>query len=152
MPVIGTVVAPNGKQPRVHAVILQGTLAEPTYIGKFELRTSSTEPSEQAVDLARALSSKINQYQLEGAGIRIAGTTPVARRSKASFVRAHCEGALLFVLREALSVPVVTMDPVSAPKAFGMKKAEFEELRDSVASMGGNAEAVVGALAALAAR
>lgn len=152
MTAIGVVVAPNGKQPRVHAVILGGTLAEPTYIDKFELRTSSTEPSEQAVDLARAMSSKITSFKLERAGIRIAGITPVARRNKAAFVRAHCEGAMLFVLREALGVPVVTMDPASASKAFGMKKAEFEELRDSVASEGANAEAVVGALAALASR
>lgn len=59
---------------------------------------------------------------------------------------------MLFVLREALGIPVVTIEPVSAPKAFGMKKADFEELRDEIASAGGNADAIVGGLAALAAR
>lgn len=149
MNVIGIVVAPNGKQPRVHAVIMAGTLAEPRYVDKFELRTSSTEPSEQAVDLALSLSSKIASLDLGGACIRIAGTPPVARRNKASFVRAHCEGAILFVLRDALGMPVATIDPVSAPRTLGMKKAELEELRDSFVSVGANAEAVVGALAAL---
>lgn len=152
MSILGVVVTPSGKQPRVYGVILDGSLAEPTYVDRFELRTSSTEPSEQAVDLARHLSSKLASLTLDGAGIRVAGTPPVARRSKASFVRAHCEGAMLFVLREALGVPVATIEPVSAPKTFGMSKANFEELRDRIASEGGNADAVVGALAALAAR
>lgn len=152
MSVLGVVVTPSGKQPRVYGVILGGSLAEPTYVDRFELRTSSTEPSEQAVDLARHLSSKVASLTLDGAGIRIAGTPPVPRRSKASFVRAHCEGAMLFVLREALGVPVVTIEPVSAPKTFAMTKVNFEALRDRIASDGGNSDAIVGALAALAAR
>ncbi|MEE6280894.1 hypothetical protein [Georgenia sp. MJ170] len=150
MSVIGVVVVPNGKQPRVHAVILGGTLDEPRYVDKFELRTSSTEPSEQTVDLALSLSSRLSSLTLAGAGIRIAGTPPVARRNRAVFSRAHCEGAMLFVLREALGVAVATIDPAGAPKAFGITKDQFEERRDQMASAGANADAVVGALAALA--
>lgn len=150
MSVIGVVVVPNGKQPRVHAVVLEGTLAAPAYVDSFELRTSSAEPAEQAVDLALALESRLATLNPSRAGIRIAGTSPVPRRNKAAFSRAHCEGALLFVLRESSGVSVATVDPAGAPKAFGMTKAQFEERRDSLVSDGGNADAVVGALAALA--
>lgn len=149
MDTLGVVVAPNGKQPRVHAVLLRGSLVAPTYVSGFELRTSSAEPSEQAVDLARQLSSKISHLDLDGAGIRIAGTTPVPRRNRAAFVRAHCEGAVLYVLREALGVPVVTLDPASAPKACGLTKVAFEQLRDDLVLAGANAEAVIGGLGAL---
>lgn len=150
MSVIGVVVVPNGKQPRVQAVILEGTLAAPVYVDSFELRTSSAEPSEQAVDLALALASRLAALGPTRAGIRIAGTPPVARRNKAAFSRAHCEGALLYVLREETGAAVGTIDPAGAPKAFGIKKAEFDERRDALISAGGNADAVVGALAALA--
>lgn len=149
MSVIGLVVVPNANQPRVHAAILDGTLAEPTYVDRFEIRTASREPSEQAVDLAQSLSSRLASISLEGAGIRIAGTTPVARRNKAAFSRAHCEGALLYVLREALGVPIATISPASGPKALGLTKAELEKRLSEVASAGANAEAVLGALAAL---
>jgi hypothetical protein len=150
MSVIGVVVVPNGRQPRVQAVILEGTLAAPEFVDAFELRTSSTEPSEQAVDLALSLGSRLTSFEVEAAGIRVAGTTPVPRRSKAAFSRAHCEGALLLVLREAIGAAVATVDPVGAPKMLGMTKPQFEERRDGLASSGVNTDAVVGALAALA--
>lgn len=130
--------------------MLEGTLAEPRVVSSFELRTASADPSEQAVDLARHLSPKLAATTFERAGIRVAGTTPVARRSKAAFSRAHCEGAILFVLREALGQPVVVVEPVGAPKAVGMKKAELDALIDSLASKGVNSEAVLAGLAALA--
>lgn len=150
MPVIGIVVIPNGKHPRVCAVVLEGSVEHPRLVDTFDLRTSSLEPAEQAVDLARHLSAKLAGNDLVGAGIRIAGMTPVARRSKVAFSRAHCEGAMLFVLREALGTPVTIVDPVGAPKMVGVKKAELEELVGSLTSTGANADAVIAALAALA--
>ena len=150
MTVLGVVVVPGGKNPRVHAAILEGTLAEPRVVASFELRTASADPSEQAVDLARHLSPKLIGAELERAGIRVAGTTPVARRSKAAFSRAHCEGAILFVLRETLGKSVVIVEPVSAPKAIGLKKAELDALIDTLASKGVNRDAVLAALAVLA--
>ena len=80
----------------------------------------------------------------------MAGTTPVARRSKVAFSRAHCEGAILFVLRETLGKPVVVVEPVGAPRAIGLKKAELDALVDSLASKGVNGDAVLAALAVLA--
>lgn len=144
------VVVPSGKNPRVHAAIMEGTLAEPRVTGTFELRTASIDPSEQAVDLARHLSPKLDRALYQRAGIRVAGTTPVPRRSKVAFSRAHCEGAMLFVLREALGEPVVIVDPVAAPKAVGLKKDDLSALLESLASKGVNGDAVLAALAALA--
>lgn len=150
MSVLGLVVVPAGKNPRVHAAVLEGTLAEPRVVTSFELRTASVDPSEQAVDLARHLSPKLNGTTFERAGIRVAGTTPVARRSKVAFSRAHCEGAIIFVLREAFGKPVVVVEPVGAPKAMGLKKPELDALVEGLASKGVNGDAVVAALAALA--
>lgn len=150
MSVLGVVVVPGGKNPRVHAAVLEGTLAEPRIVASFELRTASVDPSEQAVDLARHLSPKLVGTTLERAGIRVAGTTPVPRRSKVAFSRAHCEGAILFVLRETLGKPVVIVEPVGAPRAIGVKKAELDALVDSLASKGVNGDAVLAALAVLA--
>ena len=150
MTVLGVVVVPGGKNPRVHGAILEGTLAEPRVIASFELRTASAEPSEQAVDLARHLSPKLISAGIKRAGMRVAGTTPVARRSKVAFSRAHCEGAILFVLRETLGNSVVIVEPVSAPKAIGLKKAELEAILDTLASKGVNRDAVLAALAVLA--
>lgn len=144
------VVVPGGKNPRVQAAVVEGTVAQPRVVSTFELRSGSVDPSEQAVDLARLLSPKLDGTNFDRAGIRVAGTTPVARRSKAAFSRAHCEGAMLFVLREALGNPVVTVDPVGAPKMIGLKKPELDALVESLALKGVNSDAVVAALAALA--
>lgn len=133
----------------MHAVALSGTVTQPVVLDAFELRTSSTDPSEQAVDLAKHLSAKLTLASHERAAIRVAGTPPVARRNKAAFSRAHCEGAMLFVLREKLSAPVIIVDPASAPKAVGLKKAELEELVASLASKGVSSDAVLAALVAL---
>ncbi|GAA4168067.1 hypothetical protein [Gryllotalpicola koreensis] len=150
MSVLGVVVVPGGKNPRVHGVVLEGTVADPRVVDTFELRTGATEPSEQAVDLARHLSPKLDRAGYERAGIRVAGTTPVPRRSKAAFSRAHCEGAILFVLREVLREPVVIVEPVAAARVIGLTKAELETLVDRLASQGVNGDAVLAGLAALA--
>ena len=141
---------PGGGNPRVQAVILEGTLDVPRVVATFELRTASVEPSEQAVDLARHLSPRLDSAAYERAGIRVAGTTPVARRSKVAFSRAHCEGALLFVLREALGRPVIVVEPAGASRIIGLKKAELDALVQRLASKGVHGDAVLAALAALA--
>lgn len=141
---------PGGKNPRLYAAVLDGTLSEPRVVSTFELRSASIDPSEQAVDLARHLSPKLDGMHYERAGIRVAGTTPVARRSKVAFSRAHCEGAVLFVLREALGKPVVIVEPVGAPRTVGLKKAELDALVESLSSKGVHSDAVLAALAALA--
>lgn len=150
MSVLGVVVVPGGKNPRVHGAVLEGTVADPRVVDTFELRTGATEPSEQAVDLARHLSPKLDRPGHERAGIRVAGTTPVPRRNKAAFSRAHCEGAILFVLREALREPVVIVEPVAAARMIGLTKAELETLVDRLASQGVNRDSVLAGLAALA--
>lgn len=133
----------------MHAAVLEGSHAQPQLIDSFDLRTSSVEPSEQAVDLAKHLSGRVAGKTYERAAIRVAGASPVGRRNKAAFSRAHCEGALLFVLREALGVPVLTVDPVTAPKTVGMKKAELEDLVETLTSKGVNSDALLAGLVAL---
>lgn len=150
MPVLGVVVIPNGKHPRVHGVVIEGPAERPSLLETFDLRTSALDPAEQAVDLARNLSAKLAGIYPTTAGIRVAGMTPVPRRSKVAFSRAHCEGAMLFVLREALGVPITLVDPVLAPKVIGVKKAELEALVEPLTLTGANADAVIAALAALA--
>ena len=150
MSVLGVVIVPNAKHPRVHAVVLDGTLDGPTVVDTFELRTAAVNPSEQAVDLARLLSAKITDA-MTASGIRIAGTTPVARRNRAAFSRAHCEGAVLFVLREAIGAPVATVVPLTAPTTVGIKRSELDVILGSVTSSGANPDAVLAAVAALAA-
>lgn len=153
MRVLGVVVVPNGKKPRVHAAILEGSVDDPVTVSCFEVRTSALEPSEQAVDLARMLSAKLSNEDIDAAGIRMAGTTPVGRRSKAAFSRAHCEGALLFVLRKGLGKPISVVDANGAARATGMKRAALDELAARLVWTlnGANADAVIAALAALAA-
>ncbi len=149
MSVLGVVVV-TGASPRVQAVVLEGTLDAPKVTGTFDLRTSSNDPSEQAVDLARHIEPKVSGAGYAGVGIRVAGAPPVARRNKAAFSRAHCEGALIYVIRTATGQPVTVADPVTAPKSIGKKKAELEELVDSLVSKGVNRDAVLAAVVTLA--
>jgi len=148
MSVLGVVVV-TGKSPRVQAVVLDGTVGSPAVVEAFELRTSSTDPAEQAVDLARHIEPKVAGAEYEKIAIRVAGPSPVGRRNKAAFSRAHCEGALIYVIRTATGGPVTVMDPVTAPKAVGMKKTELDELADSLVSTGVNRDSVLAAIVAL---
>lgn len=149
MSVLGVVVVP-GKSPRVQAVALEGSLDAPTVARTFDLRTASTEPSEQAVDLARHIEPQVAGAGYERVGIRVAGASPVGRRNKAAFSRAHCEGALIYVMRTVTGHPVAVVDPVTAPKSIGMKKADLDQLVDQLTSKGVNREAVLAALVTLA--
>ena len=134
----------------MQAVILDGDLSAPEVTDTFELRTASTDPSEQAVDLARHIEPKVMGEGYEGVGIRVAGASPVGRRNKAAFSRAHCEGALIYVIRTVTGQPLTVVDPVTAPRSIGMKKTDLDVLVDGLASKGVNREAVLAAVVTLA--
>ena len=133
----------------MHAVVLEGSLDAPQVVDTFELRTASTEPSEQAVDLARHIQPKLEGTHFDFVAVRVAGTPPVARRNKAAFSRAHCEGALIYVIREATGKPVAIVEPTGAPKSIGLKKVQLDELVASLTSKGVNGDAVLAAVVAL---
>ncbi|QXU56573.1 hypothetical protein [Rhodococcus sp. LW-XY12] len=126
MAVLGICVVPGGGAPKLHGVIADGTFEDPIIVDSFEVRTNSHEASEQAVDLARLLLAKLPGLRFSAAAIRIAGTTPVPRRNKAAFSRAHAEGAALYVLREHLKSPVATGDPKALAKSSDVPYPELE--------------------------
>ena len=127
MSVLGVVVVPNGKRPQLHGAVLEGTLSSPRLSDAFHLKPTALEPSEQAVELAQLLSAKLASG-LTAAAIRVAGTPPVARRFKAQFSRAHCEGAVMFVLREHTGHQVGTIVPTGLAKTLGLTNDELDEI------------------------
>jgi len=143
--VLGISIDPAGGHPRLYGVILSGSLASPTIEDSFEFRSSDSDPSEQVADLARLLLGKLPGLQFDAAVIRTAGPSPVARRNKAQFSRAHAEGAALFVLREHLGIPVRTGDPQALAKCVGQKKDALvakasalpSKLDPTIAALGG---------------
>jgi hypothetical protein len=143
--VLGISIDPAGGQPRLYGVLLSGSVASPTVEDSFEFRSSDTDPSEQVADLARLLLGKLPGLTFDAAVIRTAGPSPVARRNKAQFSRAHAEGAVLFVLREHLGIPVHTGDPQALAKGVGEKKNDFvarasalsSKLDPTIAALGG---------------
>lgn len=147
MIVLGVSVTPAAGQPRLHGVLLAGTVAKPTLEGEFELRATDAEPSEQAVDLARLLLAKLPGLTFAEAVVRTAGASPAARRNKAQFSRAHAEGAILFVLREHLGKPVRTGDPQSFAKLTGEKKDDLVAMAKALSS--GKHDAVIAGVSAL---
>ena len=147
MAVLGICVVPGAGAPRLHGVVVDGTYENPTVIDSFEVRTSSTAPSEQAVDLARLLLAKLPGLNFDAAAIRIAGTTPVARRNKAAFSRAHAEGAILYVLREHLNLPVAAGDPKALAKSASVASAELVAKAKTL--LNGKADAALAAISKL---
>lgn len=145
MRVLGISIDPAGGHPRLHGVILSGSFADPRVEDSFEIRSSDSDPSEQVADLARLLLGKLPGLDFDAAAIRTAGPPPVARRNKAQFSRAHAEGAVLFVLREHLGVPVKTGDPQALAKGLGEKKLDLvakasalsSKLDPTIAALGG---------------
>lgn len=119
----------------------------PEIVDAFELRTNESDPSEQAVSLARLLLGKLPGLAFDFAAVRTAGTTPVARRNRAQFSRAHAEGAVLYVLREHTRQPVLCGDPQALATAAGTKKALLLEQVAKISE--GNKEALVAALGLL---
>lgn len=147
MQVLGISIDPAGGHPRLYGVVLGGTPDAPDVIEAFELRTPETDPSEQAVSLARLLLGKLPGLSFDYAAVRTAGTPPVARRNRAQFSRAHAEGSVLYVLREHTKQTVRCGDPGALAVAAGTKKAQL--LEDAARISEGNKEAVVAALALL---
>ena len=98
----------------------------PTLVDAFTLNTTETEPGPQAVSLARLLHGRLPGLQFESAAIKTAGASPVARRNRAPFQRAHAEGALLFVLHEVSGVRVEATDAQGLASLAGREKAELE--------------------------
>lgn len=152
MPALGISIEPSGGNPRLQAVILEGTRDEPVLLKSFELRTADGQPSEQAVDLARLLQGRLPGLQFDMAGIRSAGTSPVARRNRAQFSRAHAEGAVLFVIREHLQKPVLVGDVQSYASASGIAKADLVARAAAVSGSTRYREAAIPAIALLEVR
>lgn len=142
---LGISIDPAGGHPRLHGAILSGSVASPTVEDSFEIRSLHIDPSEQVADLARLLQGKLPGLKFDAAVIRTAGPSPVARRNKAQFSRAHAEGAVLFVLREHTGNPVRTGDPQSLAKGVGEKKDDLVakaaalpcKLDPTIAALGG---------------
>lgn len=147
MTVLGISVTPAAGHPRLHGVLMGGTVANPKLEHEFELRATGDDASEQAVDLARLLLAKLPGLTFAEAVVRTAGASPVARRNKAQFSRAHAEGAILFVLREHLGKPVSTGDPQSFAKLAGETKEALVATAKAVSS--GKHDAVIAGLSAL---
>lgn len=138
---------PSSGAPKLYGVLADGTYEAPAIVDTFQVRTSSTEPAEQAVDLARLLLAKLPGLQFTAAAIRVAGTRPVGSRQKAAFSRAHAEGAALYVLREHLKAPVVTGDHKALAKELGVPYAELEAKSKELAKS--KADAAIAALSQL---
>jgi len=147
MSVLGISVNPAAGQPRLYGALVSGTVAAPVLDHEFELRATDAAASEQAVDLARLLLAKLPGLTFQDAVVRTAGASPVARRNKAQFSRAHAEGAILFVLREHLGKPIGTGDPQSFAKLTGEKKDALVVKAKTLSA--GKHDAVIAGLSAL---
>jgi hypothetical protein len=150
MQVLGISIDPAGGHPRLHGVVMGGTLDDPKVIEVFELRTNESDPSEQAVSLARLLLGKLPGLAIDYAAVRTAGTSPVPRRNRAQFSRAHAEGSVLYVLREHTKQPVLCGDPQALATAAGTKKVPFMEKVAKISE--GNKEALAAGMGVLMAR
>jgi len=147
MRILGISVIPAAGKPRLMGVIVSGTVEKPTLEAQFELRAASSDPAEQAVDLARLLLAKLPGLSFDKAVIRTAGAGPVARRNKAQFSRAHAEGAVMFVVREHLGKPVDTGDPKGFAKALKIDKDALVAKAKDLST--GKHEAAIAGLSAL---
>ncbi|WP_343318258.1 hypothetical protein AAFM46_13190 [Arthrobacter sp. TMP15] len=96
--------------------------------------TTESEPGAQAVSLARLVQGRIPALSFEAAAIKTAGASPVPRRNRAAFQRAHAEGALLFVLNEGTDVRVEAKDAQGLATLAGKKKADLEASAEELTS------------------
>lgn len=147
MRVLGISVNPAGGKPRIVGAVVSGTAGSPSLEAEFELRAADTDPSEQVVDLGRLLLAKLPGLVFDKAVVRTAGATPVPRRNKAQFSRAHAEGAAMFVVREHLGKPVAIGDPKAFAKSLGIDKDALVATAKRLSA--GKHEAVIAALSAL---
>ncbi|WP_264030327.1 hypothetical protein [Cellulosimicrobium sp. SH8] len=126
MRVLGISVDPAGGNPKVHIVLIDLGADGPKVDDTFTINTTETEPGAQAVNLARLLQGRLPGLTFNSAAIKTAGAPPVARRNRATFQRAHAEGALLFVLHEVTDVRLEAKDAQGLATLAGMKKTDLE--------------------------
>lgn len=117
---------PSAGNPKVHVVTVESRQTGTILLDTFTLKTTETEPGAQAVNLARLLHGRLPGLSFESAAIKTAGASPVARRNRATFQRAHAEGALLYVLHEFPDVCVEARDALGLATLAGKKKADLE--------------------------
>lgn len=126
MRTLGVSVEPSAGNPKVHVVTVESSQTGTILLDTFTLKTTETEPGAQAVNLARLLHGLLPGLAFESAAIKTAGASPVARRNRATFQRAHAEGALLFVLYEVAGMRVVARDAQGLAALGGKKKMDLE--------------------------
>lgn len=119
---------PAAGSPKVHVAIVELRSAGPALVDGFTIKTTETAPGAQAVNLARLFQGRLPGLTFSIAAIKTAGASPVARRNRASFQRAHAEGALLFVLHEVANVRVEAKDAQGLATLAAKKKADLEAL------------------------
>lgn len=126
MHALGISVDPAAGSPKAHIAIVELQSSGPAIVDSFTIKTTETEPGAQAVSLARLLQGRLPALSFDAAAIKTAGASPVARRNRATFQRAHAEGALLFVLHEVAGVRVEAKDAQGLATLAGKKKADLE--------------------------
>lgn len=134
MRVLGISVDPAAGNPKIHVATVELQPSGPALIESFTVNTMETEPGRQAVNLARLLQGRLPGLSFESAAIKTAGASPVARRNRAGFHRAHAEGALLFVLHESASVRVEAKDAQGLATLARKKKADLEATAASLSA------------------
>lgn len=149
MRVLGISVEPAGGKPKVHVVTVESKSSDPEVVDSFTLQTTETSPAAQAVNLAQLLQGRLPGMTFDSAVIKIAGASPVARRNRAAFQRAHAEGAILFVLHEVGNIGVEAKDAQGLATLAGKKKADLEAKAQGLHSARKFHEAVYAALALL---
>ncbi len=132
MRALGISVQP-GTSPKIHVVLAELTHHSASVLETFSLQTAPADPRTQVVQLARSLQGRLPGLAVQAAAIRTAAPAPVARRNKASFQRAHAEGAILFVLHEAEGIQrVEAQDANGLAKISGRSKADLETISDGL--------------------
>ncbi|MBP2218018.1 hypothetical protein H4V95_003209 [Arthrobacter sp. CAN_C5] len=126
MRTLGISVDPAAGSPKIHVAAVELLPSGPALVESFTVKTMETEPGRQAVNLARLLQGRLPGLTFGAVAIKTAGASPVARRNRAGFHRAHAEGALLFVLHEFADVRVEAKDAQGLATLAGKKKVELE--------------------------
>jgi hypothetical protein len=146
--VIGICVSPSSKPGNTAAsvVIASGTRNAPTLENSFTIKTPASDNSEKVVDVARAVSSKLSGVAFTDIVIRTADYN-AARGASGGSLGAHCEGAVVALLRERIDRPVVMLTGKLIAVALGLTKEQAEVAGKQLAP--GHAKAGAAALSAL---
>lgn len=140
--------SPSGTVGKTSAsvVIASGTRTAPVREDSFTIKTPATENSEKVVDLARAISSKLTGIEFTDIVIRTADYN-ANRGSSGGSLGAHCEGAIVTLLRQRIDRPVVMLTGRLIASGLGMSKVEAEAAGKDLAP--GHAKSGAAALLAL---